>query len=80
MSEEKKEKILMMPKQQRKYICETIAELTHDDVVAVYRFLSTHIERDVFNIHGSGCSVNLDNIDNKIVQLVYDLIWDKRNE
>lgn len=80
MSEEKKERAVMEPMQQRKYICETIADLIHDDVVAVYRFLSTHVERDAFNIHGNGCSVNLDNISDNIVHLVYNLIWDKRNE
>jgi hypothetical protein len=74
------EEEILLPIHQRKYICETITELVHDDVVAMYRFLSTHIKRDTFNVHGNGCSVNLDNINDNIVQLVYTFIRDKRNE
>jgi len=76
MNEEK----TIISMQQRKYICETITELIHDDVVTMYRFISTHVNSNDINIHGNGCSVNLDNINDNIVQLIYDLIWNKRNE
>jgi hypothetical protein len=76
MNEEK----TIIPMQQRKYICETITELVHDDVVMMYRFISTCVNINDINTHGNGCSVNLDNIDDNIVRLIYDLIWTKRNE
>jgi hypothetical protein len=71
---------LLHPDKQRKYICDAVIELVYDDVVAMYRFLSTHVNRDEFNVHGNGCSVNLDNIPDYIVSLVYNLIRDKLNE
>lgn len=78
--EKKNDKPSLTHKQQRKYICETISELTHDDVVAVYRFLSHRVPKDAFSIHGSGCSINLDNVEDKVVDTLYNLVWSKRNE
>jgi hypothetical protein len=71
--------VVTCPKLQRKYICGTITELAHDDILSVYRFvnMSVYIK---FNIHGNGCSLNLDDVPNNIVQLIYDIVWNKRNE
>lgn len=67
-------------KQQRKYICEYINDLTYDDIGSVYRFLSTQVSKDMFNVHGSGCSINLDKVSDKIISSVYNLVWDKQHE
>ena len=69
----------LTPTQQREYICETISELTHDDVVSTYKFMSTMVQADLVSIHSNGCSINLDNIQNNIVEYLYNYIWALRN-
>lgn len=66
--------------EQRKYICEFINDLTYDEVGSVYRFLSTQVPKDMFNVHGSGCSINLDKVSNNIIASVYNIVWDKQHE
>lgn len=65
---------------QRRYICEFINDLTYDEIGSVYRFLSTQVTKDMFNIHGSGCSINLDKVSDNIILSVYNLVWNKQHE
>jgi len=65
--------------QYRKYICDIISELTHDDTIAVYRFLLTKVNRSNFCEHKNGCSINLDNISNEIIYSLYNFVVEKRN-
>lgn len=64
----------------RKYICETIEELEYHEIVKIYHFIVANIDRDEIKTHGNGCSVNLDNMDDDVIELVYNLVWKKRNE
>ena len=68
------------PKQHfRKYIAETVSELEHDDVVEVYQFVVSNVGQDKINVHGNGSSVNLDNMSDAVVELIYNLVYEKRN-
>lgn len=69
----------LTPTQKRKYICETISELTYEDIIATYKFLNSHVPSDKFSVHGNGCSINLDNINDKVIDLLYNHVWLKRN-
>ena len=63
----------------RKYITETLSELEYDDICEIYQFVSSHVGRDKINVHGNGCSVNLDTISDAVIELIYNLVYEKRN-
>ena len=77
---EKPEKPEYTPKQQRKYICLYISDLTFDETECVYLYLSGVVDKDMFCVHGSGCSINIDNISDNIISQVYNLVWEKQHE
>jgi hypothetical protein len=64
----------------RRFACGGIDELTHDDANAVFRFLSIRVGSDKFSIHGGGCSINLDEIADNIIQDLYTLILKKLSD
>ena len=70
---------VLTPTQQRLYICETISELTISDTISTYKFLSTLVNANVFSVHNNGCSINCDNIQNNIIEYLYNHIWTLRN-
>jgi hypothetical protein len=63
----------------RKYIAETISDLAHDDVVEIYQFVVLNADEEKINVHGNGSSINLDNMSDAVVELIYNLVWEKRN-
>ena len=71
---------ILTPAQERRYVCETVLELHHDDLVIIYKYLCSLISSDSFSVHGSGCSINFDTVSDKIVHLIYKIVWEKRNE
>jgi hypothetical protein len=64
--------------QRRKYICDTVSELTYEDTVSVYKFLSTFVDRNCFCTHNNGCSINIDNIDDINIDSLYKFVVEKR--
>ena len=65
---------------QRRYLCRVIKQLTHDDTIIVFRTLVAQIDKDMVNVHGNGSSVNLDNVSDKSIQLLYNLVQLKLND
>ena len=63
----------------RKYITETLSELEYDDICEIYQFTVQNVGRDKINVHGNGCSVNLDTISDAVIELIYNLVYEKRN-
>lgn len=63
--------------QQRQYICLYIDELTFDDTEEIYIFLSSKVDKSLFSVHGTGCSINLDRVPDEIILDLYKLLKQK---
>lgn len=61
----------------RRYICEQIKNITHEESQHVYRFLSTCVDSSMFTVHGNGTSINMDDVSEEVVMQVYSLIKQK---
>ncbi len=66
------------PHEQRKLICETVIELTHPDLVDVFRFLQARLPKGMaFSEHGGGCSINLDKLSDELIGQLYTFVESK---
>lgn len=65
---------------QRRYLCRVIKQLTYDDTIIVFRTLVAQIDKDMVNVHGNGSSINLDDVADKSIQMLYKLVQLKLND
>jgi hypothetical protein len=70
-------KATISPKEQRKWICRAIADLTQQDTQDMYRFASTKIPKEMFITHSDGCRLDLSCVSDEIVLQLYNLIRSK---
>ncbi len=69
----------LTPREQRKWICEVIPELTHHDATDVFKWLNARLPRNSFSEHSNGCSINLDTLANELVSQLYSFVVSKVN-
>lgn len=64
----------LTPDERRKFLCSNLDTLVHDDMLEIYKLLSSQVSRKLFSVHGDGCSINLDKLPDKVILSVYTLL------
>ena len=56
----------------RKQLIEMVEDKTFETQEAIVRWILTQFGKSIFHVHRSGCSINLDRVDDEIVKKIYD--------